>query len=140
MTPTQENAVRHARSLLGTPWHHQARTPGVGVDCIGLVLVVATMLGNPAPDEVYGTWPEAGRMERWFRSNPGVFEPVSVPEPGDIRTFWLTRRDTLWHAGIVSDVGIIHTHLAVMRVVEDPLGPRWIKRAGPAFRFVPAKE
>ncbi len=29
-------AIAAARTCLGTPFHHQGRAPGVGLDCIGL--------------------------------------------------------------------------------------------------------
>lgn len=39
-----------ARTWIGTPFHHQARLKGVGVDCIGLIIGVARELGVVAPD------------------------------------------------------------------------------------------
>ena len=29
----------YAKSMLGTPWHHQGRVPNVGLDCAGLILM-----------------------------------------------------------------------------------------------------
>ena len=37
--------VRMARDYLGTPYHHQARLKGHGIDCVGLVVCVARELG-----------------------------------------------------------------------------------------------
>ena len=37
--------VAEARTWIGTPWKHQARVKGIGVDCIGLVGGVASALG-----------------------------------------------------------------------------------------------
>lgn len=42
--------VTCARSWVGTPYHHQARLKGVGVDCAGLVIGVARELGRVAPE------------------------------------------------------------------------------------------
>lgn len=42
--------VATARSWLGTPFHHQARQRGVGVDCVGLVIGVARELALVASD------------------------------------------------------------------------------------------
>lgn len=42
--------VECARSWIGTPYHHQARLKGVGVDCAGLVIGVARELGIVASD------------------------------------------------------------------------------------------
>ncbi len=37
--------VRVARTWLGTPYHHQGRVKGAGVDCAGLSVGVAKELG-----------------------------------------------------------------------------------------------
>lgn len=47
---TRSSIVHAARSWLGTPYQHQARLRGVGVDCIGLVIGVARSLGLVAPE------------------------------------------------------------------------------------------
>jgi cell wall-associated NlpC family hydrolase len=42
---TRTKVVEQARSWIGTPYHHQARLKGVGVDCIGLIIGCAWELG-----------------------------------------------------------------------------------------------
>ncbi len=42
--------VSKAREFLGTPYHHQGRVKGGGVDCAGLVICVAHELGLSAYD------------------------------------------------------------------------------------------
>lgn len=44
------DVVTAARGLIGTPYHHQARLPGVGIDCAGVLIVVGRQLGLVAPD------------------------------------------------------------------------------------------
>lgn len=44
------DVVTEARRLLGTPFHHLGRLSGVGVDCAGLLIVVARKLGLVSPD------------------------------------------------------------------------------------------
>jgi cell wall-associated NlpC family hydrolase len=52
---TRQDIVNAARSLLGTPYHPHARTPGVGIDCAGLPIVVARMCGlKPADFDITG--------------------------------------------------------------------------------------
>lgn len=36
--------VAAARGLVGTPYHHQGRQPGVGIDCAGVPIVIARAL------------------------------------------------------------------------------------------------
>ncbi|NJK40571.1 MAG: peptidase P60 [Acaryochloridaceae cyanobacterium SU_2_1] len=45
MTVTRQQVIACARGYLGTPYHHQGRLKGVGVDCIGLAIAVAADLG-----------------------------------------------------------------------------------------------
>lgn len=58
---TQADIVAAARAELGTPWMHQARLPGVALDCAGLVIVTARRLGL-VPDDFdiggYGRQPD----------------------------------------------------------------------------------
>ncbi len=41
MSTSGSDVVRTARTWLGTPYHHQGRLKGVGVDCAGLLIGVA---------------------------------------------------------------------------------------------------
>ncbi len=50
MTPLRQSIVAEALSWAGTPYHHQARLKGVGVDCVGLPIGVARALGLVPPD------------------------------------------------------------------------------------------
>lgn len=47
---TRAEVIAVARSWLATPFHHQARAKGAGVDCIGLVIGVSRELGLVAAD------------------------------------------------------------------------------------------
>lgn len=44
------NTVAIAREYLGTPYHHQGRVKGHGIDCIGLLVCVGWEQGSLAPD------------------------------------------------------------------------------------------
>ena len=43
-TATAAEVVAMARGMLETPWMHQARLPGIAVDCAGLVICTARAL------------------------------------------------------------------------------------------------
>ena len=45
MIDHNKNMIAAARACLGTPFHHQGRMPGVGLDCIGLVIVALARCG-----------------------------------------------------------------------------------------------
>ena len=46
---TRADIVSVAREYLGTPFHHRGRTPGVALDCAGVVICAARELGIFAP-------------------------------------------------------------------------------------------
>jgi cell wall-associated NlpC family hydrolase len=48
--PTREEIVAEARSWIGTPYLHQARVKGVGVDCAGLLIGCCKNLGLLSQD------------------------------------------------------------------------------------------
>jgi hypothetical protein len=41
------SVIAAARTMMGTPFLHQGRLPGVGLDCIGLIAVAALWAGVP---------------------------------------------------------------------------------------------
>lgn len=61
-------ALAEIRTYIGTPWVHQGRLKGKGVDCIGLVLALAQIAGLD-PDALgipadYGRFPHRGQLRR----------------------------------------------------------------------------
>lgn len=96
------NVCTLARRWLGTPWHHQARVQGAGVDCAQLLIAVyaeAGLLaafdpGNYAIDHMLHSEREAfrGWCDRFAR-------PVDVPQQGDV-VLWRFGK-TYSHGGIV---------------------------------------
>jgi hypothetical protein len=50
MTATAADVVTAARALLGTPFQHQCRSPGVALDCAGVVICTARAVGAVAPE------------------------------------------------------------------------------------------
>lgn len=60
--------VAEARRWIGTPYHHQARLHGVGVDCAGLIIGVARELDMVDPDfdvEGYARRPDGWSFLAW---------------------------------------------------------------------------
>ena len=45
-------AISEVRSYIGTPWMHQGRIKGVGVDCIGLTIIMARAAGAVPESEI----------------------------------------------------------------------------------------
>lgn len=139
MTVTPEQLVAEARRWIDTPFVHQGRLMGVGVDCVGLVVGVAQSLGL-APGYVdrrdYPRQPTDRYMGDQLNTHL-VPVPIDARQAGDVLWFaWardpqhlgmLTERNTVVHAygmdtGRRSRGGVVETtlsgsHLAAIRRV-----------------------
>ena len=126
MKNKQEQIVNHARTWLGTPFHHQARLKGVGCDCLGLVVGVVDELGLKDKngqllagyDEIaYSKEPDGAYLTQKLTD---LLEEVQEPQAGDLALFSV--RDNPQHLAILTDyegwLGMIHAYAPARRVVE----------------------
>lgn len=128
--------VEAARELLGTPFHHQGRAPGVGVDCVGLLVCVARALSLPHQDcRTYRRRPEGDRLEHELAAAGLLRLEPEEAQVGDALAFWIRRRRDVQHAGIMTDVGLLHTWAATGKVVEHGMNDFWRARTSSAWRF-----
>lgn len=131
--PKPSEIIRVARTLLGTPFHHQGRLKGVGVDCVGLIVCVCRELGVPHIDCLsYERHPDGVTLLAKLRENM-IEVPVKDREPGNVITFRIGRFPR--HVGIITDYGLIHTYQEVGRVVEHVLDNMWLTRISNVFRM-----
>jgi len=126
-----------ARTFLGVPFRHQGRNPSVGLDCIGLLVAAATVLGLPqvaGDSTAYGRDPAHGLLESYMRDLFG--SPVSDMQPGDIVA--IDFKGAIRHVGIVGihpgGLSLIHTNFSVGKVTEARLDDRWLKRIKAVYR------
>lgn len=79
--------VEEARTWLGTPWHHQARVKGAGVDC-GQFIIGAYINAGLVPHFETGDYPPDWMLhrseERYLGWIERYLDPVEVPLPGDV--------------------------------------------------------
>jgi hypothetical protein len=121
--------VAAARSLLGTPYAEHQRTPGVGIDCAGVPIVVARMLGLKAADwdiNGYSLHPN-GELLQHCRAH---LRPVQRAEmaPGDVLVVSWGKGEAQ-HFGVLADhpqypgkLSIIHAEaFTYCRVIETRL-------------------
>ena len=134
---TRDEVVREARSWVGVPWQHQGRTR-LGIDCAGLIIVVAKALEIADYDTTaYQRRTHGTDFLQHFRDNMTAKQIVRAV-PGDVLLF----RDQAYpcHSSIVGDrngaMTIIHAHAMRREVVEELIdqGPWLVKRVA-CFEF-----
>lgn len=104
----REQIVAKAREYIDTPFHHEGRVKGAGVDCIGLLVGVAHELGIPVEDKLtYGKFGEGAYLRAALER---CLDPVKGdPRPGDLLLMQLGEEfHEPQHMAIVTDIGIVH--------------------------------
>lgn len=142
---TGQDIVNEARTWLGTPFHHQGRAKGAGVDCVGLPGMSAQSVGFKVEDRTgYSRLPDGETLEAeldrqmlcvWQR---GMGDPLAVLQPGDVPLFRMPRLPR--HVGIYCGVvdgehRFIHATSDVGKVVEINLDAYWRRALKKVYRF-----
>lgn len=125
MTVARADIVSEARTHIGTPWVHQGRTPGLALDCAGLLIVVARSLelvGQDFDINGYSRIPD-GTMLRWCDEHMQRLPDIELGA-----ALVLATKDEPQHMGIVGDYlhggwSLIHSCNAAKppRVIETRL-------------------
>jgi cell wall-associated NlpC family hydrolase len=81
---TKTDIVATVRSYCGTPYVHQGRVSGVGMDCPAPIILAARAHGLVSPDfdiNGYGAMPDGKTLLEWCDKH---MTRTSNPEPGDV--------------------------------------------------------
>lgn len=134
--PTDKDILIAARRWLNVPWKHQGRSRS-GIDCLGLVVLVAKELGIADTDEkTYSRRPDGKELLNRFREEMNEI-PLTEIRPGDVLMF----ADNAYpcHVAFVSEkhgeIYIIHAHATRRKVLEERYAYEWPDKARKAFRF-----
>ena len=131
MTPAQ--IIAAARACIGTPFRHQGRLLGFGLDCAGVAVHVARSLGVGVIDiSNYGRVPYGGQIERALDSQPDL-ERVATRQPGDLLLMRFASDPQ--HLAICAGPTIIHAYEAAGKCCEHLLSPAWASRIMRVYRF-----
>jgi len=124
--------VAMARRALGTPYRHQGRQPGRGLDCAGLVLSIGHELGLTAFEITnYPRLPQGDRLVALAKR--AGFSEVAEAVPGDVYCLRLVAHPQ--HLAIATERGIIHACQRRGRVIEHRLDAAWRRRIVSIFRY-----
>lgn len=131
---TREDIVAAARRWDRTPFQHQARCFGVGVDCIGLcemALREAGLLDEALPTD----YERQATDDRLHVELAKRFDPIPIGSelPGDILSIAFVR-EIPQHMAIRTEKGIIHTWSGAGLVSEHALTRAWKNRQVGAWR------
>jgi NlpC/P60 family putative phage cell wall peptidase len=137
---TRSDIVTLARAWIGTPYHHQASTFGVGCDCIGLVRGIWRELYDREAEALPAytrDWAEAtGEESLLAAARRHLIEiPPFETRPGDVLVFRWRRRALAKHCAILSKpTAMIHA-IEGAPVCEVAYSPWWRRHLAGAFAF-----
>lgn len=132
---TRQDIVDCARTWIGTPFHHQGRAKGAGVDCAGLVIGVAHELGLSDFDVTgYAHQPDEAMFRRVLDAQ---MDRVAREDllPGDVLTFAYEREQHLAILTTAAPAAIVHAWAKARRVVEHGLDDAFSARLRGCWRF-----
>lgn len=132
--------VEAARRCIDTPYHHQARKPGVGLDCVGLVVCTGQAVGAlGAGFDVrgYSRVPDGFSLMHHLDEQLDAIERADM-RPGDVVCVAFDGYPQ--HIGVLGDyahggLSIIHASSSAGRVIETRLLFSAAMRFVAAFRF-----
>jgi NlpC/P60 family putative phage cell wall peptidase len=133
----RDKIIAIAKSYKGTPYHHQGRVKGAGIDCCGLIIGVARELGLSDYDiDGYSRFADGVSLLREFADNCPQIE-IDEIKPGNILIFRI--RNDPQHCGILSRLNgkesLIHAYSSIGVCVEHTLDKFWRERIVAAFEF-----
>ena len=124
----RELIVATARTYLETPFHHQGRVAGVGVDCVGLVIGVAHALGLSSFDiQGYARQPDPITFRALLRQEMRE-KPFAQRLPGDVLSFAFINEQHLGIITVLEPLTIVHCWEKAGRCVEHALDIAWVRR------------
>ena len=115
--------VAAVRACIGTRFRAQGRTPGLALDCVGVVLVAAAAagMGRIVPPVYALRGDHEGDIETMLAvAGCRAIDPAL---PGDVLVIAPAARQR--HLAIVTPAGVVHAHAGVGKVVEGPIDNEW---------------
>ncbi len=122
-----------ARNCIGTPFHHQGRTAGAGLDCIGLIVHAARVAGMDVEDCTdYGRNPDGIRLLQAL--NAHGFEKTEQIQAGNVLVFRFNRFPQ--HVALATTAtAMVHAYAPMGSVVETTIGQSWLNRLTGIYRL-----
>ena len=136
----RDQIIAAARSLKGTPFQHQGRIPGIGLDCAGVPIAVANICEITAAFDFrrYSHFPRPEMVRRELTNNldpvPGG---IAAARSGDV--VYLADHGYATHMGIVAEIDgyltLIHSSKRDGGVVESRIDEDLARDVRGVFSF-----
>lgn len=114
--------VAAARACVGTRFRLHGRTPGLALDCVGVVLSAAAAVPLTLPVlpvyGLHGPLPDIAAILNGVGATH-----TSDAAAGDVLV--IAPAPDQRHLGIITPLGLVHAHAGLGRVVEGPIDPAW---------------
>lgn len=134
--PDNNSVILEARSWCGVKWQHQGRSRA-GVDCAGVIVMVARALGLPVKDRTdYQRRTHGPQFLQHFKDNLPE-KPITEIAPGDVLVF--TEPSYPCHCGIVTEkhgtLYFVHGYAKRRKVIEEHLSEEWWRKIVGVFSW-----
>jgi cell wall-associated NlpC family hydrolase len=140
----EENSVSRklvcevAMSYLGTPFHHQGRFKGVGLDCAGLIVGISQecKLYKDKVEDIkgYSRIPDGKTLRDVLLKGTKGEKPISELKEGDIILMRFHREPQ--HLGLyMPNNQMIHSYEGIGKVVIHDFDEKWKNRVISIFEF-----
>lgn len=124
--------IEAARGYVRTRFHHGGRLPGVGLDCIGVIVCAAQAAGlQPRDVAAYPLRPN-GQLPRELAAQ---LRRVDTPLPGDVLLMRWGEDTEPHHVALYTGPTLIHAYATVRRCVEQPMVQAWWDCVVGVYRF-----
>ncbi|MDD2324585.1 MAG: NlpC/P60 family protein [Alphaproteobacteria bacterium] len=135
MTDKTETMIAAARGCLGTPFHHQGRVAGVGLDCIGLIVLAMRAAGLSVEDQTdYAPRPDGASLIAALIAHGWRPTETGGIHGGDVLVFRYDHQPQ--HVALAtSPTTLIHSFAPVGKVVETEIGAYWMRRLVGVYRL-----
>jgi len=109
---------KFAERYIGTPYRHQGRTPGLGLDCAGVLTCSLIAAGVSVNDcRTYARVPPRNLLRDMVERH-GLIKKDRAPMAGDVCLYWMRHKRLVIHCGIVASNGEELVHVEDGRRVE----------------------
>lgn len=133
METMREKIVEAARREIGTPFLHQGRQAGKGLDCIGIMCVACEYAGYPTHAREFKAYSREPDGVTLLQEMDRAFDRVDKRDlqPGDCAAFRIGRH--VRHLGIITpgpnkQLRMVHVRNDMGRAAEHDLDKSWMKR------------